>query len=48
MYINRFTWIIFFMITYVIQKIGGNKNSPNSINVMVNYYYHSENRAIKR
>ena len=40
MYINWFTWIIFFMIVYVIQKIGGNNNSPNSLNVMVNYHYH--------
>ena len=33
---NWFTWIIFFMIVYAIQNIGGNKNSPNSLNVMVN------------
>ena len=31
---------------YVIQKNGGNKNSPDSLNVMVNYHYHSENRVI--
>ena len=48
MYIDRFTWIVFFMIVYVIQKIGGNKNSPNSLNVMVNYHYHDENRVITR
>ena len=24
---------------------GGNKNYPDSINVMVNYHYHSENRV---
>ena len=26
-YTNWFTWIIFFMIIYVIQKIGGDENS---------------------
>ena len=26
------------MIVYVIQEIGGNKNSPDSLNVMVNYH----------
>ena len=35
-----------FVIVYVIQKIGGIKNSPNSLNVMVNYHYHGENRVI--
>ena len=34
------------MIVYVIQKIGGSENSPNSLKVMVNYYYHGENRVI--
>ena len=34
------------MIVYVIQEIGGNKNSPDSLNVMVNYHYHGENRVI--
>ena len=29
------------MIIYVIQKNGGNKNFPDSLNVMVNYHYHS-------
>ena len=38
----------FFMIVYVIQKIGGNKNCPNSLNVMVNYHYHGKNRVITR
>ena len=33
MYINCFTRIIFFMIVYVIQEIGGNENSPDSLNV---------------
>ena len=45
-YINWFTWIIFFMIIYVILKIGGNENSPNSIKVTVNCHYHIENRVI--
>ena len=35
-----------FMIVYVIQEIGGNENSPDSLKVMVNYRYHSENRVI--
>ena len=30
----------------VIQEIGGNDNSPDSLNVMVNYHYHIENRVI--
>ena len=34
------------MIIYVIQKIGGNDNSPHYLNVVVNYHYHSENGAI--
>ena len=37
-----------FMIVYVIQDIGGNENSPDSLNVMVNYHYHGENRIIAR
>ena len=37
-----------FMIIYVIQEIGDNENSPYSLNVMVNYHYHSENRVITR
>ena len=36
------------MIVYVIQEIRGNENSPDSINVMVNYHYHGENRVITR
>ena len=36
MYINWFNWIIFFIIVYAIQNIGGNKNSPSSLNIMVN------------
>ena len=27
-------------------KFGGNKNSPNFLNVMVNYHYHGENGVI--
>ena len=34
------------MIVYVIQKIGGNENSPNFLNVMINFYYHGENGVI--
>ena len=34
------------MIIYVIQKNRGDENSPDSINVMLNYHYHSENRVI--
>ena len=30
------------MILYVIQKIVGNKNYPDSINIMVNHHYHGE------
>ena len=36
------------MIIYVLLKNGGNENSPYSLNVMVNYHYHSENRVITR
>ena len=36
------------MIVYVIWKIGANNYSPNSINVMVNWQYQSENRVITR
>ena len=34
------------MIIYVMQKIGGNENYPDSLNVMENYHYHDENRVI--
>ena len=34
------------MIVYVIQKNGGNDNSPDSLNVMVNYDYHGVNKVI--
>ena len=33
---------------YVIFKNGGNENSPDSPNVMVNYHYHGKNRVIIR
>ena len=46
MYINWFTWIVFFMIIYVIQKFMGDKNSPNSLNIMVIYHHHSEKRVV--
>ena len=36
------------MIVYVIQEIGRNKNSPDYLNVTVNYHYHDENRVITR
>ena len=47
-YINWFIWIIFFMIVYVLLKIGGNYNSPNSLNVILNYQYHGKNRVNTR
>ena len=34
------------MIVYVIQEIGGNENSPDSLNVMLNYHYYGGNRVI--
>ena len=37
-----------FMVVYVIQEIGGNENSPYSINAMVNYHYHGENMVTTR
>ena len=46
MYNNWFNWIIFFIILYLIQKNWGNENSPDSLNVMLNYRYHGENRLI--
>ena len=33
---------IFFMIVYVIKKIGGNDNYRNSLNIMVNCHYHEK------
>ena len=46
MNINWFVWVRFFVIIDVIQKIGNNKNSPNSLNRMVTNHYHGENRLI--
>ena len=48
MYINWFTWIIFFIIVYAIEINEGKDNSPNFLNAMVNYHYHGENRVITR
>ena len=39
---------IFFVIVNVIQKIWGNENFPNSLNVMVKNHYHSKKKAINR
>ena len=36
------------MVLYGLQEIGGNENSPDSLNIMVNYHYHGENRVITR
>ena len=36
------------MNVYVIQEIGGKKSYPDSLNAMVNYHYHGENRVITR
>ena len=48
MYINWFTWIISINDHKCYIKNGGNNNSPDSLNIMVNYHYHSENRVITR
>ena len=48
MYINWFTWIIFIHGCICYKKIGGNENSPDSLNAMVNYHYPDENRVITR
>ena len=40
MYTKWFTWISFFMVLYVVRKIGDDDNSPDSLNVIVNYHYH--------
>ena len=37
-----------FVIVYILQNIGGNKNSPNYLNIMVNYHYYDGNRVIIR
>ena len=36
------------MIVNVIQEIGGNENSPDFLNILVNYHYHGENGVINR
>ena len=35
-----------FLIIYVIQKIGGNNSSLDSLKVMVNYHHHGKSRVI--
>ena len=40
MNINWFTWMIFIHNHICYLKIGGNKNSPDYLNIMVNYHYH--------
>ena len=37
MYINWSAWILFIRDYVHYTKIGGNENSPDSLNVMVNY-----------
>ena len=48
MYINWFAWILFINDSISYTKIGGNDNSTYSLNVMVYYHYHGENRLITR
>ena len=48
MYINWFSWIIYINDHICYIKNGGNDNSPDSLNVMVNYHYHGENSVITR
>ena len=48
MYINWFTWIIFIHDSICYTKTEVNENYLDSLNVMVNYYYHGENRVITR
>ena len=43
---NWFTWIIFIHDCIYFTKIGGDENSPDSLNVMVNYHYQGENRVV--
>ena len=35
---NWFIWIIFIPDRICYKKIGGNKDSPNSLNIMINYH----------
>ena len=48
MYINWFTRIISINDHICYIKNWGNDNSPDSLNIMVNYHYQSENRVITR
>ena len=48
MYINWFNWIIFIHDRICYTKIRGNKDSPDSLNAMVSYHYHGENRVTTR
>ena len=48
MYIILFSWIKKIIIVYVIPKLGGNKNYPHYLNIMVDYHYYGENRVINR
>ena len=36
------------MVVYVIQEITVDENSPDSLNIMVNYYYRGENKVTTR
>ena len=46
MNINWFSWIIFIHHCICYTNIGGNDSSQDSLNILVNYHYHSENRVI--
>ena len=46
MCINWFTWIIYINGHICYTKNWGNENSLDSLNVMENYHYHSENMEI--
>ena len=48
MYINWLNWIIFIHDRILCTNIGVNKNPGESLNTMVNYHYHGENRFITR
>ena len=48
MYINWFTRIISINDNICYIKNWGNESSPDSLNIMANYHYHSENRVITR
>ena len=42
---NWFACIMFIYDHICYTKVGGNKNSPDSLNIMINYYHHDENRV---